>query len=477
MFFTQEREHFFRPLASKRREIVVGCLKAFHDKLYGSDPDEAYHLTREVVRDMFVQVIRATPIESYALPVELAEELDDMGASDERTFAGGILRLLIHDGWIEEFSDKAAVFKAFRFTRTGKAFATVFATLGAPRLRTRQRNVRSVRNCLQSFLRTQDAYDLADAYNFSRQVVEDFDEDIAYLYEARKELIKQAAEKRALDFYITYVEKNFVHDMAVRFSADSVERHRYHIADAIDEIRALGPSQLERANTGLLSLIPDSLGSVSDTPVNRILDSIEHQVTSACNSKVPELRSALSAFVKRANLIVHQASAPSGGLVDTKVSQVLGRIGLVDRQEQDRLLCAMARDLAYVQVRLVDPGALKPRRRPDRGGATTVFVLTPPTREQLLDAAIQKATAEAFETSPQKIKERLLLLIAESGDIAVSNLLVSDAPSAILATHAIEAAAVDVEPISQRLTVKSLSRRVSNPYFSFDDFLIQRHHD
>lgn len=477
MFFTPEREHFFRPLASKRREIIAGCLKAFYDRLYGPDSNYAHHMTRDTLRDIFVQVIQATPGESTTLSAELAEELDEMGASDERTLASAIIRILIRDGWIEEFSDKAAVFKVFRFTRTGKAFATVFATLDAPRIRTRQRNVRSVRNCLQSFLGTQDAYDLVDALNFSWQVVDDFSEDIAYLYEARKALIKAAEDKRALNFFIEYTEKNFVHDMAVRFSADSVERHRYRIAETLEEIRALDPSRLERANGSLLSLIPDSLGSRTDTPVGRVLDSIERVVDGACDSKVPELRSALAAFVKRANLIVHQASAVAGGFIDTKVAQALERIGTADITEQDRLLSLMASHMAYAHVGFVDPGALKPRRRPDRGDATTVFVLTQPTREQLLDAAIQRAKAEAFETSPQKIKERLLLQLAESDEIAVSNLLVSDAASAITATHAIEAAAVGVQPTKQRLTVKRLPRRASNPYFTFDDYLIQKPHD
>ena len=78
-----------------------------------------------------------------------------------------IIRILVQDGWLEQFPDRQGLVTAFRFTRPGKLFAEAFWSLNRPS-RSRQRNMRSCRNALDAALSERgDAHDLVDAYEYA----------------------------------------------------------------------------------------------------------------------------------------------------------------------------------------------------------------------------------------------------------------------------------------------------------------------
>ena len=50
VFFEGERQRFFRPLNSTRRELVAGCLRALYQRLHSPSADQHQNLTREALR-------------------------------------------------------------------------------------------------------------------------------------------------------------------------------------------------------------------------------------------------------------------------------------------------------------------------------------------------------------------------------------------------------------------------------------------
>ena len=53
MFFTDEREQFFKPLTGKYREQVVECVRLLHERLYSAKADYGESLKRDQVLDVF----------------------------------------------------------------------------------------------------------------------------------------------------------------------------------------------------------------------------------------------------------------------------------------------------------------------------------------------------------------------------------------------------------------------------------------
>jgi hypothetical protein len=58
LFFEAERQKFFRPLSSSRRELVVACLRAMFERLHGPAADYAHNLTHDVFKDLLLPVVR-----------------------------------------------------------------------------------------------------------------------------------------------------------------------------------------------------------------------------------------------------------------------------------------------------------------------------------------------------------------------------------------------------------------------------------
>lgn len=58
VFFEAERQKFFRPLSSSRRELIAACLRALFERLHGPAADYAHNLNREALKELITPVVR-----------------------------------------------------------------------------------------------------------------------------------------------------------------------------------------------------------------------------------------------------------------------------------------------------------------------------------------------------------------------------------------------------------------------------------
>ena len=80
-----------------------------------------------------------------------------------------------------------------------------------------------------------------DAYEYSERIITDFTDVISELEERKRELVReveaQQLAQQATDHFFDFMEKRFKPDIAVRLSADSVEKHREDINKTIGKIK------------------------------------------------------------------------------------------------------------------------------------------------------------------------------------------------------------------------------------------------
>ncbi|MFA7620121.1 MAG: Wadjet anti-phage system protein JetA family protein, partial [Thiohalomonadaceae bacterium] len=230
MFFADGRQHFFRPLTGKYREQVVACLRALYARLFSDLADYSRSFNRDQIIELFQETLTRTPL--------LDDEGEEAAAPrSDREQAGWVLNLLLEHGWLEKHMDEATLESSYAFSRVGRLFTQPMVELAGGRFRTRHRNTRNTRNALQSFLDKGEVYDLLDAYEYSERIVSDFSDIIAELDERKRQLVReveaQQLVQRASDEFFDFMEKRFMPDLAIRLSADSVEKYRDEIADLI----------------------------------------------------------------------------------------------------------------------------------------------------------------------------------------------------------------------------------------------------
>ena len=222
--FADERLHFFRPLTGKYREQVVACLRALYARLYSSLADYSRVVHRELVIEVFQEVITRTPV--------LESEEDDTAppVRAEREQAAWMLNLLLEHGWLERNVDELTLSSTYGFSRIGRLFTQPMEEIAGSRFRTRHRNTRNTCSALRSFLDKHEVYDLLDAYEYSERIVSDFSDIIAELEERKRQLIReveaQQLVRRASEEFFDFMEKRFMPDVALRFSEDSVVMYR-----------------------------------------------------------------------------------------------------------------------------------------------------------------------------------------------------------------------------------------------------------
>lgn len=120
VFFEAERQRFFRPLNSSRRELVAACLRALYDRLHGPMADYAHNLTRDALRELLLPVVRQ--YQSVKAQEGGDDELSGAEADDPQALVGMVIRALLTDGWLEQFADRTGLVTAFRFSRPGAYF-------------------------------------------------------------------------------------------------------------------------------------------------------------------------------------------------------------------------------------------------------------------------------------------------------------------------------------------------------------------
>ncbi|MBL4797652.1 MAG: flagellar protein FliT [Oleispira sp.] len=394
MFFDQERGQFFRPLTSKYRAQVLECLKELYQRLYSSSSaDYGQALQRDVVIEIFQEALVRAPI------LADGEDLDDLKANSKtsakesrfrnsREQAGWVLNQLLEFGWMEKQVDEATLQSTFAFSRYGRQFVDPFISESRASARTRHRNTRNTRNSLEAFLERGEVYDLLDAYEFSERIISDFTDVISELEERKRDLVRemdpQLLVQRASEEFFDFMEKRFQPDLAVRLSADNVEKHRDRISELLDQVRNRNKAFKAKTEARLRELLPE-LAQPGTSVLWTILDGIDQRIRNASDIMLPALRKALQGFTKRADIIIRQMSYLASQQHNDVLS-VCKRLAALTPEDQNAQLMAAGQLMSVPEVALVDPAQVR---------------LTPPRKRRIIEADLDEGN-EAFDMDARK---------------------------------------------------------------------------
>ena len=467
MFFDQGRLHFFRPLTGKYRQQVVECLCELHKRQFSaSNADYGQALHRDNLIEVFQEALVRAPV--------LAEANDDEPEQRFRTSreqATWVLNILVEFGWIEKQVDEATLQTTYAFTRYGRHFAEAFVHSDRT-ARTRHRNTRSTYNALLAFAEDSQVYDLLDAFEYSERIISDFTDVIAELDDRRRELVKemeaQVLVQKASDQFFDFMEKRFQPDLAVRLSADSVEKYRDRITQLLDRIRRKDKAFKVRIEKRLREVVPDQIVP-GQSLLWSLLDGIEYRIRTASDIMVPQLRRALQSFTKRADIIIRQmsylASQQHNDVVD--ICQQLAKL---PEAEQSSALVRAGELMAVPKLGYVDPQTV--RMAPPRQRRTIDVVMD--TSESFdvharRDIFVQQVLDQAFNINDQSVRDYLVKNLSQNLTVSTAELPIDTARDLLAVSHAIEVGAASGLSSEFRFEVHPQHQQHQSTYFSQQD--------
>jgi hypothetical protein len=145
--------------------------------------------------------------------------------------------------------------------------------------------MRSAKKALAAFVASHDVDELLDGYDFATRVVQDLQDDIEYFRALIQSLTREALEQKvAWSEFNEFIEKRFAKEYAVRLVADSAERHRGHIVEQLDQIRALAQEVRGAVDASLFQRAAWLEPQVqSRSPMLWLCDRIENMIEAACS--------------------------------------------------------------------------------------------------------------------------------------------------------------------------------------------------
>ncbi|MBF5056387.1 ferrochelatase [Alcanivorax sp. 521-1] len=474
MFFTDEREQFFKPLTGKYREQVVECVRLLHERLYSSQADYGESLKRDQVLDVFGEALERAP---------LLEGDDDAGRfRNNREQAGWILNLLVEHGWLKRDKDEASFQSTYPFSRTGRLFTQTLVEVDGRSVRTRHRNTRNTLNALNAFAERGEVYDLLDAHEHSERIIADFTDIIAELEERKRELVKEVEARQlvqqASDQFFEFMERRFQPDVAIRMSADSVEKHRDRIQSAVERIKRKPKSWKAQAERDLRHRAPDLVVSQEASVLFQLLDSIDMRMRNASEIMLPALRRTLQGFTRRADIIIRQLSY----LHTQKHNDIVGlcqSLLELDDATYARRLGQAGEALASLHLGLIDPAQVRPReQRAQRTVRHQVVELDDPDRDTLRDLATQQLLEKAFNINGGALRDYLRDALGASRRIDNRDLPVNNARDLLALSHVIELGSADHAAAGFRLRIEPTDVVRDEHYFVHrDGFLLELEQD
>jgi len=471
-FFTDQRSHFFRPFNSKYREQVMACLRLLYGRLYSSLADYRRSFGREQVVELFQEAITRTPV----LDDEQENEFV-LPARGEREQANWVLNLLLEHGWLEKKSDEASFTSSYSFTRDGRLFTLPMLETSSGRFRTRHRNTRNTRNALQSFLDNGEVYDLMDAFEYSERIISDFADVIAELDKRKRQLVReveaQQVVQRASDEFFDFMEKRFMPDLAVRLSADSVEKYRDEIQGLTQKARRKHNDFKVRAEQALRKLVPELLDEYPSIYI-MILDGIEHRMQSASETMLPALRHALHSFTRRADIIIRQLSFSAGGQ-QNQLLPLCQQLAALSESEQQQRLEQAGQHMGSMKLTLIDPASLRlqapKEKRVVNSQVEEQGVMDKESRREMF---LQQALDQAFVVNNLALHNYIKQALNQGHRIHSQNLPVNNAKELLLVAHAIEAGSAAQTSSEFYFHVEPTGQRVGSDYFiGMDEFIIE----
>lgn len=468
-FFAAERERFFRPLNGARRELVAAALRTLYERLHGPSADYAHNLNRDELKELLLPVVLAH--RDRLDTADTSDELNALEAEYPGQLTSVLIRVLVQDGWLEQYPDRQGLVTAFRFSRPGKLFSEAFWALYRPS-RSRQRNMRGCRNALVAALSERgDAHDLVDAYEYAEKVIEDLTEGIDDLQERVRRLMVEASVHNQWDSFVEFLER-FQRDYSKQLTVDSSTLNRSAIKQNLEQLRTeLGAAKFHRMEAQLRDIAAWAVKEhTGDTVVGWLLERIEEIVDAAHQTKQPGFIRAMENYVKRVSGLMQQSMMLRTGQSRHAYLEAIQRVASVDGKEQDRLLTQIGQGLSLVEVRLLDPSSFKLRSAAQKRKAATVSVPPRPSREARLLAAMKQAEAMAFsvpnESLTQQIRSDLRLF---KHPVRLSGLPLTTARDVIAAMQTVEAVR---NTKARDLRATKLPGRVENEFYSGADYEI-----
>ncbi|MBA3979217.1 MAG: flagellar protein FliT [Alcanivorax sp.] len=474
MFFRNDRIQFFKPLTGKYREQVAECLRLLHEKLYSAKADYGESLKRDQVLDVFIEALERAP---------LLEGDDDAGRfQNNREQATWILNTLVEHGWLKRDKDEASFQSTYPFSRTGRLFTQTLAEIDGRSVRTRHRNTRNTLNALAAFVDRGEVYDLLDAHEHSERIIADFTDIIAELEERKRELVREVESQQlvqqASDQFFEFMEKRFQPDVAIRMSADSVEKHRDLIQNTIDQIKHQPKSWKANAEKDLRRLAPDLIVSAEVSVLMQILDSIETRMRNAAEIMLPALRRTLQGFVRRADIIMRQLSY----LHNQKHNDIVGlcrELAELDEAAFTQRLTKAGDAMASLNLAWVDPAQVRLReQRTQRVVQSRVTTLDDPDPGTLRELAIQQLMDKAFNINGSALRDYLRDALGASRRIDNRDLPINNARDLLALSHIIELGSADHAAAGFRLRIETTEAITGEHYFARrDGFLLELEQD
>lgn len=474
MFFKDTLKYFFKPLNSKYREQAVECLRLFYARLYSSLADYSRTFSREQVLQIFQEAITRAPI------LEDDQDQDDAHAPsrNEREQANWILNQLLEYAWIERQVDEATMQSSYTFTRMGRLFTQPFVETSTGRFRTRHRNTRNTRNSLNSFLDHGEVYDLLDAFEYSERIISDFSDVISELDERKRQLVKeveaQQVVQKASDEFFDFMEKRFMPDLAIRLSADSVEKYRDDIQGLIRRAKRKNKEFKASAEKELRKLAPELITNPNVSVYLMILDGIDSRLHSASEIMLPALRHALHSFTRRADIIIRQLSFTSSGQ-QSNLLEICQKLSELAKPEQQQKLQQAAEAMAELRMGLVDPGSIRLHEgRTKREVRTAMEEHHDDEQSNRRHLYIQRVVEHAFTVNNQEMRDYIVDALNKGHRIHSQNLPVKTAKDLLLGAHAIEVGAATGSSSEYCFQVEPTGQQVHTDYFDvIDEFTIE----
>jgi len=481
MFFSEQRQQFFKPLTSKYREQVTECLRLLYERLYSANADYGESLRRNQLIEIFEEALARSPYLEQEQEQDKADDDSTPRFKQTREQASWILNLLIDNGWIEKQVDQVTFQSTYPFSRMGRLFTQALVEANQTKVRTRHRNTRNTLNALDAFLGRGEVHDLLDAYEYSERIIADFTDVISELEERKRELVReveaQVLVQQASEHFFDFMEKRFQPDLSIRLSADSVEKHRDQIEQTIGKIRRKRKDFKKQAELRLRQVAPELLASPDSSILWHILDTIELRMRKAADTMLPALRRALQSFTKRADIIIRQI-AYLGGQNQSDVLSVCESLKNLDETQANSRLEQAADQISPMNLRLIDPQQVVLTERRQKRVVQTEIA----EEEQLdeiarRDLVIQQLLDQAFSIRNEDLKNYLLVKLQDSlqqaKPINTADLPIKTADDLLAMAHAIELGAVNQISSDYSFNVEPVGKQNKNTYFKqFDEFYI-----
>ena len=471
VFFSEQRQYFFKPLNGKYRAQVLDCLHTFYARLYSSLADYSRSFNREQIIEIFEEALARSPVLEE-------DETDEFAtpARSQREQANWILNQLLEYGWLERQMDEATLQSSYAFTRHGRLFTQPMVEASGGRFRTRHRNTRNTRNALQSFLDKGEVYDLLDAFEYSERIIADFSDVIAELDERKRQLVKevesQQVVQRASDEFFDFMENRFMPDLAIRLSADSVEKYRDEISELISKAKRKRKEFKTQAEKDLRRAAPELIEDRQHSVFMTILDGIDTRMHNASNIMLPALRQALNSFTRRADIIMRQLSYTSAG-AQNQLHTLCEQLKQSPADKQQAAFSAAGKALSSLNIGFIDPDSLRlyAERKP-RHVNSAIEAHVENDHDSRKAMFVQTAVDLAFTFNSQKQRDYVINALSDGHRIHSQNLPVGNAKELLMSSHIIELGSASANEYAFKIT--PTANRVQTDYFEHtDEFTIE----